>query len=290
MKAFGLQVMVVCDLWDRAKGYQEIINGCVYQRSLCDTGRFQEFFSDYKEILSVLSRRYEIDYKIRLEEEFLMSEGMSDIVQSIIQERECLGKVLAPTGGALAIRAACPECGLVDKYGVNNRYSPDGTSVSFECPQHGRFARSIKAEPHKFQFNCQLFNLVLARYYQTVPYNYIEICGSDYAGFWQEQFLWRFLERPILIVYTPLIADWSGSKLSKSQYLREGAYEYLKQAGQEYLLSYQVFKAEKRNISVLWQEIEDWVDRPYKLFRAYTLHYLHLVFEKKRILLGITHE
>lgn len=199
-----------------------------------------------KKFFSILSRRYEIDYKIRLEEEFLMSEGMSDIVKSIIQERGSLGKVLAPNEGSLAIRAACPECGLVDKYGVNNRYSSDGTSVSFECPQHGRFTRSTTTETHKFQFNCQLFNLVLGRYYETVSYNYIEIRGSDYAGFWQEQFRWRFLKRPILIVYTPLIADWSGSKLSKSQYLREGAYEYLKRAGQEYLLRYRVFKAEKK--------------------------------------------
>lgn len=222
-------------------------------------------FSDYKELLDILSQEFGIDYKIRLEEEFLNNEGIPQIVQEIIQERENIGKILSPTDGSLAIRAACPECSLVDKYGVNNQYAPDGTSVSFKCPRHGRFILSTATESHKFQFNCQLFNLVLGRYYESVSYNYIEICGSDYAGFWQEQLLWRFLKRPILIVYTPLITDWSGSKLSKSQYLRPGAYEYLVRAGQEYLLSYRVLKSEQRDLSLLWQEIEDWVDHPYKL-------------------------
>lgn len=190
-----------------------------------------------------------------------------------------------------------PECGLVDKHGVKNIYHQEGgggggggSTVSFECPQHGRFTYSTETDAHKFQFNCQLFNLVLGLYYERVSYNYIEICGSDYAGFWQEQLLWRFLSKPILIVYTPLISDWSGSKVSKSLYLQQTVYEYLKKAGQEYLLSYRVLRQEGRDLAVLWREIEHWVDEPYRSFRGYSLHYLHLLFGKKRISLGINHK
>ncbi|OJD15789.1 hypothetical protein ACJ73_08946 [Blastomyces percursus] len=111
------------------------------------------------------------------------------IVKNIIKDREYLGQCLAQATGSLAIRAACPECGLVD---------------------------NVETDADKFQFNCQLFNLVIGLYHERTSYNYIEICGSDYAGFWQEQLLWRFLVKPILIVYTPLISDWSGSKVSKS--------------------------------------------------------------------------
>ena len=40
-----------------------------------------------------------------------------------------------------------------------------------------------------------------------------------------EQLLWRHITKPLVIVYTPLITDWSGSKISKSLYLRGGAYD-----------------------------------------------------------------
>lgn len=291
MKEIGTKLMVVCDLWDRAKGEELVVNRITYQRSLRDTGKFQQHVWEYKEILAELSEKYGgIQHCIRLEEEFLMNNKMGSVVQGILNDREFIGKYLAPSTGRLAVRAACPECGLVDKYGVNNIYAEDGSTVSFECPQHGRFVYGAETDTHRFQFNCQLFNLVLGLYYERVHYNYIEICGSDYAGFWQEQLLWRFLTKPILIVYTPLISDWSGSKVSKSLYLQRGAYDYLKEAGQEYLLSYRVLKEEKRDISILWQEIERWVDEPYRLFRGYSLHYLHVLFENRKLSLGIIHD
>ncbi|TPX25624.1 hypothetical protein DIZ76_011079 [Coccidioides immitis] len=235
---------------------------------LRDTGKFQEFLPDYTELLAILSNRYGITHRIRLEEEFLKSDGVGGIIREIINDRDGLIRCLAPATGRLAIRAACPECGLVDKYGMNNIYSQGGSTVSFECPRHGRFNYNVDSDSHRFQFNCQLFNLVIGRYYERASYNYIEVCGSDYAGFWQEQLLWRFLVKPILIVYTPLISDWSGSKVSKSLYLQQTAYDYLKKAGQEYLLSYQVFRQEKRDFTVLLREIECWVDEPYRLFRG----------------------
>jgi hypothetical protein len=201
-----------------------------------------------------------------------------------------LATYLAQSTGRLAIRAECPSCGLVDKYGVNNVYADDNSSVSFECPYHGRFEYSVANEPSKFQFNCQLFNLVLGRFYERAPYNWIEICGSDYAGFWQEQLLWRFLKEPAVIVYTPLISDWSGSKVSKSLYLQKTAYEYLRKAGQEYLLNYRVLRSEGKDLTILWQEVEFWVDEPFRLFRGYSIHYIHLLFEHNDIDLGVIHK
>ena len=47
----GLDVRVVCDLWDRAKGEQMTIEGLIYQRSLRDTGKFQQHVSDYHDLL-----------------------------------------------------------------------------------------------------------------------------------------------------------------------------------------------------------------------------------------------
>ncbi|KAI1933846.1 hypothetical protein LOZ12_000196 [Ophidiomyces ophidiicola] len=290
LKDLGMDVLVTCDLWDRAKGSQEKINGIVYQKCLQDTGTLQKYLQDYQEILRSLSRRYGILYKLRLEEEFLKSPEIPEVIQAIIKDRSSLAKVLAPLTGKLAIRSACPTCGLVDKYGAENVYADDGLSISFNCPHHGRFSCSAETECHRLQFNCQLFNLVMGRVYECAPFNYIEICGSDYAGFWQEQLLWRFLSKPIITVYTPLIHDWSGSKVSKSLYLQNAAYDYLRAAIQDYLLSYRVLRQQNKDLSILWEEVGRWVDEPYRLFRGYSLHYIHLLFEKHEISLGVIHK
>ncbi|PGH11826.1 hypothetical protein AJ79_04623 [Helicocarpus griseus UAMH5409] len=283
MKDIGTDVTVVCDLWDRVKGEQIVINNITYQQSLQDTGKFQKFLSDYTELLAILSNRYRITHRIRLEEEFLKSDGVGGIIREIIKDRDGLIRYLAPATGRLAIRAACPECGLVDKYGVNNIYSQGGSSVSFECPHHGRFEYNVDSDSHRFQFNCQLFNLVIGRYYERASYNYIEVCGSDYAGFWQRAVVMALSGQAHLDY-------WSGSKVSKSLYLQPTAYGYLKRAGQEYLLSYRIFKQEKKDFTVLLREIERWVNEPYRLFRGYSLHYLHLLFEKMELSLGIIHK
>lgn len=289
MADLGLDVVVMCDLWNRAKGEQLTVEGLVYQRGLQDTGQFQTWLPGYEALLKDLSGRYGVQYKMRLEEEFLSMPGIPQVLQKVIRDRESLATYLAPSTGSLAIRAGCPQCGLVDKYGVKNIYSADGSEVCFECPFHGQFSYSTEKDSQRFLFNCQLFNLILGYFYESAPYNWIEICGSDYAGFWQEQLLWRFLSKPAIIVYTPLISDWSGNKVSKSLYLRKTAYDYLVKAGQEYLLSYEVLRREGKDPGLLWGEIELWVDQPYRLFRGYTLHYLHLLFEQEEMLLGAIH-
>jgi len=285
----GLEVSVTCDLWDRAKGEQITIDGIVYQKSLRDKGKFQKYLPSYVEIASELANRYKVHHRIRMEEEFLSNPEIPGVLHDVVTKREFFGKALAPGGGSLAIRAGCPECGLVDKYGVNNVYSEDGSIVTFKCPSHGLYTCSIQTESNRFQFNCQLFNLVLGLFYERTSYNWIEICGSDYAGFWQEQLLWRFLSKPAIIVYTPLISDWSGSKVSKSLYLQEDAHRYLCEAGLEYLLNYEVCRREKKDLRVLWKEVELWVDEPYRLFRGYSVHYLHLLFEGWQVELGTIH-
>ncbi|PVH68139.1 hypothetical protein DL98DRAFT_564728 [Cadophora sp. DSE1049] len=272
LQDLDMETIVRCDLWDQAKGEEHEIEGIKYQRSLRDTGRLQQYLPEYIHILELLAKEYAIKYYVRFEKEFLQQPGISGVLQEIIKNRVEIGNYLMPSTGVLAFRAPCPTCGLVDKYGVNNIYSEQCTSISFKCPHHGRFVHSTETDAHRIQFNCQLFNLRSA------------------AGFWQEQLLWRFLSKPAIIVYTPLISDWSGYKVSKSLYLQKTAYDYLRQAGQEYLLSYHVLRQEGRDLNLLWQEIERWVDEPYRLFRGYSLHYLHLLFEGYKLHLGIIHE
>jgi len=293
LKNLNLKPYIMLDLWDNAKGEQCTIDGVVYQRGLRDTGKLFDHLNDYHEVLRTVSNFFggEVEYRIRMEAEFLSLPRIPDILRGIINDREALGVSLAPSSGSIALRAACPHegCGLVDKYGSHNNYD-DPDKVLFRCPIHGQFAVVLATECSRLQFNCQLFNLVIGRFYEDFEHGYIQICGSDYAGFWQEQLLWRHLRKPIIIVYTPLIVDWSGSKLSKSLYLRRDAYDYLCKDGLEYMLSYARFQEEQRDLGVLCAEVDLWVREPYRLFRAYSVHYMHLLFtQKERIKLGAIH-
>ena len=73
---------------------------------------------------------------------------------------------------------------------------------------------------------------------------HMRVTGSDYSGIYQEQLFFRQLAllRPFLspaaraaydtlgppvFAYAPLVLDWSGAKLSKSLYVKRGAYAYL---------------------------------------------------------------
>lgn len=49
--------------------------------------------------------------------------------------------------------------------------------------------------------------------------------------------------RPQLVVfYTPVIVDWADLKLSKNLYVRRNSYEYLKNLGMEFLVSFKCFR------------------------------------------------
>jgi hypothetical protein len=288
----NLDPLVVIDLLDNAKSEEVKIDGLMYQKGLRTTGKLFDNLQDYYEILEFLKTHFGVDFRVRMEGEFLSPERMPAVMRRIISQRSDLGQVLSPSSGILAPRSPCPhnDCGLVDKYGIRNEYNEKNDIAYFHCPHHGKFAVSIATECHRFQFNSQLFSLVFARFYEDSPTGYIQISGSDYAGFWQEQMIWRHLTKPIIIVYCPLILDWSGNKLSKSIYLKEAGYQYLLDAKLGYMLSYKTFKDEGRDLNVLLEEVALWVDEPFRLFRAYNVHYIHMLFDhKEKIRLGAMH-
>jgi hypothetical protein len=218
----------------------------------------------------------------------------------------------------LAMRCACPHegCGLAEKHGRKNQYSVDASGVatiSFYCPDHGYHSvtTSNRADVARLEFNTPLRNLVRAFAFgfhtadsrkpaRTVigvkgieegrEWVHMRVTGSDYAGTYSEQLLWRqiFLlsSAPNLggiplpvISYAPLVLDWAGSKLSKSLYVEKGAYKYLQDMGMSYLLSFREMKESGRDHKILFEEVAKWLNSPKKLFRSYSINYLHMVFE-----------
>ena len=112
--------------------------------------------------------------------------------------------------------------------------------------------------------------------------DWVRVTGFDYAGYYQEQMLFRNITDSPIIIYAPLILDWSGVKISKSLYVREGGYEYLRLQGLEYCLSFKKFQEDGKNLDVLFKEVDSWVNNPSGLFRSYSLEYIHGLFEGAR--------
>ena len=283
--------LITVDIWDNANAEMFEYKGVVFQKGLRTLGRVSEPLRSLTDLLEKLKKCSGVEFRVRSEEQFLHLKGIADVVARVIEERRTLAHTMAPHAERLAVRSACPypDCGLVDKKGVHNIYHVEQSAIQFLCPLHGTFLVRYKEEPWRLQFNCQLFGLIIARYYENHDCGYIQVCGSDYAGFWAEQLLWRHITKPVVIVYTPLIIDWSGSKISKSLYLREGAYDYLQLAGQDYLLSWEKFKEDESRIGLLWEEVERWVREPYRLFRCYSLQYMHMLFSREESELGLIH-
>jgi len=137
-----------------------------------------------------------------------------------------------------------------------------------------------------------LRNLIRAMIYlkdnenPRLDHEWLRVTGSDYSGFYQEQLLYRCVSilghdiyKLPLIIYTPLIIDWSGAKLSKTLYVKENAYNYLP----NYLLNYKVFikRFGIKGIEKLQLETENWLEKPYKLFRNYSVYYFMELFENE---------
>jgi len=124
-----------------------------------------------------------------------------------------------------------------------------------------------------------LRNILRAKVFaRDLDASWIYVPGADYASYYQEQLLWRHIapSEALLIFYTPLIVDWSGAKLSKSLYVRSGAYQYLKDI---YLVSYKAFKEQGKDLGVIFYEVRDWVEHPYRLFRSYRVAYVDSLFK-----------
>ena len=280
---------VLFEVVDTAPGEQVIINNIVYQKSLKNTGKLTEFMPQFIEILDFLKAKTQIDYEIRYQSEFNSQKCIKPIVRQIVEQRKKIVKFLDPKYEKLKIRVSCPKCGLADKNSINNIYNEN--KIIFECPQDGKFEVDINKNPELLEYNTPLRNLIRGMAYGNInksneyDYEIIRVTGSDYAGFYQEELLYKVagllnydVQNLPIIIYTPLITDWSGAKLSKSLYVKQNAYEYLP----KYLINYENLLNEKgiEGLDKMYSIIFEWVDEPYKLFRDYSVYYFIKRFEE----------
>ncbi|KAJ5980600.1 hypothetical protein N7481_007898 [Penicillium waksmanii] len=293
-------------------GHETSIEGIKYQKSYRDVPEaLNTHMADYDQILQLLSTWSEIPFENTFQSEFLSQPVMPSLLRYIIAHHEILGHQLSPKYGKLALRAACPVlgCGLAEKHGRLNLYSEEtntksGTespkttdsTITFHCPHHGRhiISTSDPGEVACLEANAPARNLIrsMSQMLDTSTHH-VRITGSDYAGMYQEALLYRPLAgwsratglaagRTPQILYAPLIVDWSGAKLSKSLYVREGGYQAMELFGTEGLCSFSQLKVHfgddgAEGLRRLWEEVQGWLEDPRKLFRTFSVEYLRKV-------------
>ena len=279
----GRNVSVVLAYVDTAPAVGEDVwvHGIRYQKTLSRTGQMRQNQNDFSSVLDRLRVLSGVEYHTTDQRLWYMNPAFPSVFQQIIQAREILGLHLSPDIKCLGIRAPCPktDCGLCDKHGISNIYHDN--SITFTCPVHGQYGVSIHNidDIAGLGFNTPLRNLIRARLCSEDPASsWILTTGADYAGFYQEQLLWRLLDTPSIapvILYAPLLVDWAGSKLSKSLYVKGGAYEYLRSAGMAYVVDFEELEKLDNIFTTIFREVSSWIDEPFRIFRCYSVEYWH---------------
>lgn len=285
-----LKIKVFFEIVDTAPSEEKIVKGINYQISLRKTDKYSKTIEQYYEILNYLKDLSNIEYEHRSQKDFNKSEITKVIVNDIINNQDIIASILDPKKSRLRIRTACPHCNLSDKDAEKTIFNK-GEIISF-CPKHGEYKVNILDSVEKLEYNTPLRNLIRGLLYskenqdKKIPYEWIRLTGSDYAGFYQEQLLYKSAsilntsaENLPLLIYAPLITDWSGAKLSKSLYVKENAYSYLP----EYVINFKELKNKfgLEGLKKIYLETVSWINKPYKLFRNYSVYYFINLLEKE---------
>lgn len=316
------------------------IDGIHYQRSYRDTpDAANTWTGDYHEVVGFLSRWSNIPARTTAQADFFSNPDMPQLLDYVISNRHVLGPQLSPKYGTLALRAACPVpgCGLAEKHGRLNQYSyapPSPASdennsepntnfqirqspapetktaaiITFHCPNHGPHTVDVSSASStssssvsRLEANAPARNLLRGMtHLLDSSTHHVRVTGADYAGSYQEMFLYRPLVvwqatcplgrdrargRTPHILYAPLIVDWSGAKLSKSLYVAPGGYDGMRELGTDGLGSWRVLKErvsadggeEGEGLRRIWEEVVRWVDDPRRVFRCFSVEYLKRV-------------
>lgn len=285
------------------------IDGIQYQKSYRDVPEaLQTRMGDYREVLTLLSAWSSIPFTTAFQSDFFAHPSMPLILEYITPHHSSLGRQLSPKYGTLALRAACPVpgCALAEKHGRLNTYhfgdnnssnnhnntssETNDTRITFHCPRHGPHAIHLSrpAEVARLEANAPARNLIRSMsHLLDARAHHVRVTGADYAGMYQEVFLHRPLAawsaatglapgRTPHILYAPLVVDWSGAKLSKSLYVREGGYEMMRVLGTDGLCSYAQMRGQFGDVGLrrIWEEVGRWMRDPRRLFRAWSVEYL----------------
>jgi len=296
-ETFRVPARITFDVLENAPAESINIDGLEYTRSLADVQvdgkrRSDLFVEPVVDILRYLSSRSGIPHRVRTYTELQAHRTFRTGLIEIIRRSGEFAPILSPSERRLRVRFPCPTCKYAEKRGVMVRVVEvrgDSVQLSSSCPTHGAYERIVSTMNADFvDANAPIRSILKAcvmieecRQNNCLP---IIVNGGDWAGMWVQRIYCeamtglgiQFADIP-LYMFSPVILDWSGAKLSKTLYLRPGAYDYLPEA----YVDFAAFKKSfgEKGVLALWEEVQSWIAEPAKYFRDYSVEYLRQIIE-----------
>ncbi|MGH3938468.1 MAG: hypothetical protein ACRDTG_07490 [Pseudonocardiaceae bacterium] len=288
-----LPATVIFDALDNAPAEHVHIDGETYTRTvgdLIDTGHLDraDRISGFERLLQWAADRSHVRYEFR---PYSVYQGLSPVrncLHAIASRLDDFRSIVAPADGIVRIRPRCPECRLMEKSAKHLTITAGDGEVRLDsrCPIHGWYRETIDITGSGGWYDANTsvrsvqkgFLLSAERdLYQACS---VSIDGADWGGAWHAHVLAPALatlgipvaEWPVSM-FTPLVLDRSGGKLSKTLYVRYGpAYADLTEAflNLDVLLDHHGDDA----LDAIWTEVIRWAAEPRRLHRAYIVDHL----------------
>lgn len=292
------EVSICFDQLENAPAKEMNIDGKKYSLQLSQVfndGRSvnEKNMISYYKLLDELSALSGVRYFVRTYAMLQANETFRKSLLTIMNEKDKYGKILSPSNHLLKVRFPCPQCGFAEKSSKTldiSFVSNEKAVLVASCPNHGKY--SISVTPYNDEYidtntaiRSVLKAVVASCEYQKTKTVSLMVNGSDWAGMWLQRIyidalaeLGYYGKDIPLHIFTPLIVDWSGAKLSKSVYVDTDSYNYLS-AG---FMDYDLLKEEYGNniTTILWKEILGWVQTPKLFFRNYSIDYLQKIISE----------
>ncbi len=204
----------------------------------------------------------------------------------IASRQDDFAPIVAPRDGIIRIRPRCPECRLMQKSAADLTITALSGAVRLgsRCPRHGRYTETVHIDGGGwYDANTPVRSIqkgyLLAAERPTYDACSVSVDGADWGGSWHASVLAPALAElgipprdwPVS-VFTPLITDHTGGKLSKSLYVARGTYADLPEA----FLNLDILLSSHGDqvLDTIWAEAARWAAEPRRLHRGYTIAYV----------------
>jgi len=287
----GLPGSVIFDALENAPAEQVTIDGEVYTRNvgdLIDSGDLDpaERTGGFERLLAWASDRSGISYEFRPYAVYQGLRPVRECLHVIASRQDDFAPVVAPRDGIIRVRPRCPECRLMQKSAADLTITALSGAVVLgsHCPRHGRYTETVHVDGGGWYDANTPVRSIQKGYLLAAERSLYDACavsvdGADWSGSWHASILAPALAEigvpsrdwPVS-VFTPLITDHTGGKLSKTLYVARGTYADLPEA----FLNLDVLLARHGDLvlDVIWAEVTRWAAEPRRLHRSYTTAYL----------------
>jgi len=296
---FKIKTTVLIDSLENSPAKEINFDNITY--SLCLSHQTQDgksvaeiFMEPLIELAKWASIKSNIEFSIRFYKEIQSQKDFREGLKRILNNRSIFIPIVSPSQHDLRIRPVCSKCGFVDKAAQTVKFDNPSkpSSVSFLCPNHGLTTYSLDDPFCVIDCNTPIRTILRSYCFskdrRSSGIETIVVNGSDWAGAWMQRVYFDGLAKLNVSgldvpfnLFTPLILDETGAKLSKTIYLEKGAYSDIDEAW----LSAPKFisKFGEKGLDILWAEIESWINSPARFFRDYSLLYIKHLFAPKLI-------